>query len=408
MFGDIGATILELWFRFYKIRGQDRGLNLVHVVESLDVGGLERVVLSLARWQLAQGHQVIIVCLFHEGALAAEARAEGIRIEVARKSTGLDLPAVTRLRRLFGKARIDVLHTHNAVAHYYAALAALGLPVGRIVNTRHGMGPSGRSGRVRLLYRLALAGTASVVAVCRAARDEFARTSTAPASKLEVIPNGIPIEHIEARTDAARHALLAELGRAPDTFVLATVGRLSPVKDHLTLLGALKNLRQSGRPVDLVIVGDGETRAAIERTVQDLQLGDCVHLLGMRPDVPRLLAAMDAFVLTSLSEGYSLALVEASAAALPVVATRVGGNAEIIADETTGLLVQAGDAPAIAAALARLVDDPSLRGRLGAAGRDWALRHASIEAMGQAYGRLYQAPPASSGRAGSAPARSEP
>ncbi len=408
MFGDIGITILALWSRFYKIRGQDRGLNLVHVVESLDVGGLERVVLSLARWQLAQGHQVAIVCLFHEGALAAEARAEGLRIEVAHKSTGLDLRAVARLRRLFGKGRVDVLHTHNAVAHYYAALAAVGRPVGRIVNTRHGMGPSSRGGRMRLLYRLALAGTANVVAVCRAARDEFARTSTAPESKLAVIPNGIPIEHIGARADTARQALLAELGRPADTFVLGTVGRLSPVKDHLTLLRALETLRRSGRQVDLVIVGDGETRPAIERTVQDLQLGDCVHLLGMRPDVPRLLAAMDAFVLTSLSEGYSLALVEASAAALPVVATRVGGNAEIIADETTGLLVQAGDAPAIAAALARLVDEPPLRARLGAAGRDWALRHASIEAMGQAYGHLYQAPSASSSRPGSTPARSEP
>ena len=406
--GDTDVTIVALWFQFYKFRGQDRGLNLVHVVESLDVGGLERVVLSLARWQLAQGHQVAIVCLFHEGALAAEARAAGLRVDVAHKSAGLDFRAAGRLRRLFGQARIDVLHTHNAVAHYYAALAAVGLRVGRIVNTRHGMGPSSRGGRMRLLYRVALAGTASVVAVCHAARDEFARTSTAPESKLAVVPNGVPIQHLEARTDTARRALLAELGRPSDTFVLGTVGRLSPVKDHLTLLRALASLRQSGRQVDLVIVGDGETRAAIERTVQELQLGDCVHLLGMRPDVPRLLAAMDAFVLTSLSEGYSLALVEASAAALPVVATRVGGNAEIIADETTGLLVRAGDAPAIAAALVRLVDEPPLRERLGAAGRDWALRHASIEAMGEAYGRLYQAVPATNGRPGSTPARSEP
>lgn len=380
----------------------------MHVVESLDVGGLERVVLSLARWQSAQGHQVRIVCLFHAGALAAEAQAQGLPVSVAHKSAGLDFKALGRLRGLLAGAPIDVLHTHNAVAHYYAAAAAIGLGVGRIVNTRHGMGPSGGGGRLRQLYRLALAGTASVAAVCRAARDEFVRTATVPAAKLAVVPNGVAVDRIEARTEAARQALLAELGRPADTLVVGTVGRLNPVKDHATLLAALRTVRASGREVDLVIVGDGETRAAIERRVQELGLGEAVHLLGMRADVPRLLAAMDVFALPSLSEGYSLALVEASAAALPIVATRVGGNAEIVADATTGLLTEAGDAAGMAAALVRLADDAPMRARLGAAGRAWALRHGSIDAMGQAYGRLYQALPAAQDHPGAAPARSEP
>jgi glycosyltransferase involved in cell wall biosynthesis len=390
-----------------KNKREGLGLNVVHVVESLEVGGLERVVLSLARWQAAQGHAVRIICLFHAGALAGEAAAAGIAVAVADKSTGLDLPAVARLRRLLGPSRVDVMHTHNAVAHYYAALAAVGLRVGRIVNTRHGMSPSsGR--RLRLLYRLALAGTASVAAVCQAARDEFVRSARLPASKLVVVPNGVPVERIEARSDAARQALLAELGRPADVFLVGTVGRLSPVKDHFILLEVVATLRRSGRAVDLVIVGDGETRAALERAVLQHDLGDCVHLLGMRADVPRLLAAMDAFVLPSLSEGYSLALVEASAAALPLVATRVGGNAEILADETTGLLVEPRDAAGIAAALARLADDPALRERLGSAGRAWALGHASIGAMGRAYDRLYQAGSAVQSRADSTPARGEP
>jgi glycosyltransferase involved in cell wall biosynthesis len=369
-------------------------LNIVHVVESLDVGGLERVVLSLVAWQIQQGHRSRIVCLFHEGALAAQARASGIEVVAVGKHVGFDLRALRLLRSELARGQPDVVHTHNAVTHYYAALAKLGLPSGRFINTRHGMGSLHGSTRLDRLYRAALLGTHAAVSVCRAVQERFVATGVIPAGKAAVVANGVPMEKIATRNLAAKQRLMLELGRPTGAVVLGTVGRLSPVKDHDNLLNALRLLKDAGRSVELVIVGDGETRAGLEALAQTLGLRDHVHFLGMRQDVAALLSAFDVFVLSSISEGYSLALVEAAAAGLPIVATQVGGNADIVhadlGDDSNGILVPAKDSAALAAAVARLAGDDALRERMGLAGRAWALKHGTVDAMGQSYGLLYR------------------
>jgi glycosyltransferase involved in cell wall biosynthesis len=367
-------------------------MNIVHVVESLDVGGLERVVLSLVAWQLQQGHRSRIVCLFHEGALATEARASGIDVVAVGKQVGFDWRALRLLRAELSRGAADVMHTHNAVTHYYAALSGLGLGLARIVNTRHGMGALHGSLRLDRLYRGALMGTHAAVSVCRAVQERFVSTGVIPASKARVVANGVLMDKIGPRHVAAKAALMTQLGRPPGAVVLGTVGRLSRVKDHGNLLLAVRDLKAQGQPVELVVVGDGDTRLALQAQAQALGLGDCVHFLGMRQDVAQLLSAFDVFVLSSISEGYSLALVEAAAAALPIVATRVGGNADIVHDHSNGLLVPAQDHVALAAAIGRLAADAALREQMGQAGRAWALKHGTVDAMGSAYQRLYLEP----------------
>jgi glycosyltransferase involved in cell wall biosynthesis len=372
---------------------QSKPMNIVHVVESLDVGGLERVVLSLVSWQLQQGHHSRIVCLFHEGALAAEARAKGINVVEVGKRMGFDWQALRVLRAELSRGGPDVVHTHNAVTHYYAALARVGLHVPRMLNTRHGMGSMHGTTRLDRLYRTALMGTHAAVSVCRAVQERFVSTGVIPANKARVVANGVVMDAIAPRHGAAKEGLMAQLGRPSGAVVLGTVGRLSPVKDHGNLLLAVRSLKDQGQPLELVVVGDGETRPALQAQAQSLGLSNCVHFLGMRQDVAQLLQAFDVFVLSSISEGYSLALVEAAAAALPIVATRVGGNADIVHDETdahsNGLLVPAQDHAALAVAIGRLAADASLRERMGQAGREWALTHGTVGAMGGAYQRLY-------------------
>ena len=363
-------------------------MKLVHVVETLDVGGLERVVLSLADWQRRQGDSSHIVCLFHEGVLAAEARAQGISVAAMGKRRGLDGRALWRLRTVLAAADADVIHTHNAVAHYYTAAATLGLRVDRLINTRHGLGPA-HAGRLERLYRLALIGTEVATTVCQAGRERFVCGGVIPAAKAAVVPNGAEVSGIQVRSDEARQRLLAQLNRPLTSMVIGSVGRLSAVKDQATLMSAFGLLCVATPEAELVLVGDGPDRATLQQHSQSLGLNGRVHFLGQRRDVAQLLPAFDVFVNSSASEGYSLALVEAAAAALPIVATRVGGNAEIVEHERTGLLVPARDATALAQALARLAADAALRGRLGAAGRQWALRCGSVEAMGQAYRAIY-------------------
>jgi len=366
-------------------------VRIVHVVESLEVGGAEHMVVALARLQHARGHRVAIACLFREGALAAVARAAGIEVVDCGKRQGLDLRAALRLRRFLAGRSPDVLHTHNAVAHYYAVAAAAGLGIRRVLNTRHGMGASGAAGRTEQLYRFAVRFTDFGVAVCEAARQRFAEQGVVPEDKAVAIPNGIDLARIEPRSPAARRRLLAALAIDDDPVVFGSVGRLNVLKDQRTLLHAFARVHEArqGRAI-LIIVGEGDERASLERERAGLGLNAQVFLPGQRDDVPTLLAGFDVFVLSSRTEGYSLALVEAAAAALPIVATDVGGNREIVRDGRSGLLVPPDDPKALADAMRCLLDDAETRARMGDAGRLWALENGALESMLERYMDLYE------------------
>jgi glycosyltransferase involved in cell wall biosynthesis len=171
--------------------------------------------------------------------------------------------------------------------------------------------------------------------------------------------------------------------------LFCSVGRLNEAKQQVRLLRATRALLDAGVPAALVIAGDGELRESLESETDRLALRERVRWLGARSDVPDLLAAMDVFVLPSRTEGYSLALVEASAAALPIIATAVGGNAEIVQDGVTGRIIPAGDDERLIAAMRELAVDSGLRTALGAQARAWALREGSLDAMCDGYLRLY-------------------
>lgn len=364
-------------------------MRIAHVVESLDIGGLEHVVVALAAAQGARGHEVRIVCLWRRGALAERAEAAGVPVECCEKKPGLDGQALRRMRTLLREFGADVLHTHNPMAHYYAVAAALGLGIPRVLNSRHGMGSGELSARREKLYRLALLATDHAVSVCDAARRRFVAHGVMPARKASVVRNGIDLSRFVPRNPDAGSTLRTALGLPDEVVLFGTVGRLNEAKQQDRLLTAVRTLVDLRVPAALVIVGDGERRAALEAQSDSLGLGECVRLLGARSDVPDLLAAMDVFVLPSRTEGYSLALVEASAAALPIIATDVGGNAEIVKDGVTGVIVPAGDDERLVNAMRELALDAPRRASLGSQARAWALREGSLDAMCDGYERLY-------------------
>ncbi|WP_374369123.1 glycosyltransferase [Piscinibacter sp.] len=364
-------------------------MRIAHVVESLEIGGLEHVVVALASAQRRRGHDVRIVCLWRRGALAERAEAAGIPVDCCDKQPGLDLGALARMRRMFRAFRPEVLHTHNPMAHYYAVAATVGLGIARILNSRHGMGSGQLSARREKLYRAALLATDHAVSVCDAARQRFVSHGVMPASKAVVVRNGIDLARFAPRNAIAGAALRQTLGLPPSSVVFGTVGRLNEAKQQQRMLVALRTLIDQGEDAALAIVGDGELRAELERETDRLGLRDRVRFLGARSDVPELLAGMDVFLLSSRTEGYSLALVEASAAALPIVATDVGGNAEIVHDGRTGLLVPAGNDERLAAAMGELLRDAPRREQLGRQARQWALEEGSLDAMCDGYERLY-------------------
>lgn len=364
-------------------------MEIVHVVENLDRGGLERTVVDLIASQRDAGHECRVICLFKLGLLARELLASGVRVDACGKRPGLDLRALRRARALIRQSPDAVIHTHNAMAHYYAVLASLGLPVKCRINTRHGMGGRTRSGRQEWLYRQSLRGTDYAVAVCEAARQRFAADGMHPRRALLAVPNGIRLERFRPADDVARQSLVAELGLPTGSRIIGTVGRLQPVKDHALLLRAFAKVRVQVPEAALVIVGDGPLRAALEAQAEQAGLSDALRFMGDRHDVPRLLTGMEVFALTSTSEGYSVALLEACASSLPIVATDVGGNREIVRHGINGRLVPSGDTAAIATALIALLRGGEQAAAMGRAGYAWAQAEASFRTMAERYHGLY-------------------
>jgi glycosyltransferase involved in cell wall biosynthesis len=366
-------------------------MNITHVVENLNRGGLERMVLDLVQLQQRQGHQCQVVCLYDTGALAHELNAAGIPVVACRKGRGIDLRALARARWAIDRHDTDVLHTHNAVAHYQAVLASCGLDVLRILNTRHGMGAGQRTGRKEWLYRRALARTDLVVTVCEAARRSGVSRGMLPKAMTRVVPNGIAVDRFTPASRAMRQHVLHLLGLDDSAFLIGNVGRLNWTKDQTGLIRAFRQVHEQHPHAVLLLIGDGELRAQLQACAATEGVRDAVHFLGDRNDVRDLLQGLDLFVLSSASEGYSMALLEACAVALPIVATDVGGNGEIIQSGRTGQLVPPGDADALSEAILLLLREPHRAAAYGRAARSWVEQYGSLEAMSERYERLYQA-----------------
>ena len=203
---------------------------------------------------------------------------------------------------------------------------------------------------------------------------------------MTTIPNGVDSTRFggAGRSDARRR-----LGVAADQVVVGTVGRLDPVKDQASLVKAFAALRTARPGALLVIVGDGPCRPELTQLISGLGLESHVLLLGERQDIPELMAAMDLFVLPSIAEGMSNTVLEAMATGLPVVATRIGGNPELIEDGLTGRLVPPLDVAGLGAAIDGYLDDAHLRALHGKAARHRAVERFDLAVMARAYGNLY-------------------
>ena len=363
-------------------------LSITHFVENMERGGLERAVIDLIGAQREAGHECRLVCLFDRGALADELSASGVSVETCNKRKGADFRALRRARDLLRGG--GVLHTHNAAAHYHAVLASMGLPLQRVINTRHGMGESNPRSRREWLYRRSMSRTDYAVAVCETARRHLQNSGVSPRSALLSIPNGIRTEGFRAASHSLRAWLRNELALPPESQLVGTVGRLEPVKDQANLIRAFRQVRLGVPNAALVLVGDGGLRAELEAVAAAEGVADATRFLGDRGDVPQLLQGLDVFALSSVSEGYSIALLEACAAELPIVATDVGGNGEIVRDRINGLLVPPRDADALAAAIIEMLLSPDRATAMGRAGREWVTHEGSFRTMAARYEALYR------------------
>jgi len=360
-------------------------LSICHVLWSVEVGGAERVVLDLARAQRADGHRVSVVTLSNvRGAMAAEFQGVVDTLEAVPKWRGTDLSLPLRLARWFRRYGADVVHTHNELPLIYGAPGGK-LARAAVVHSKHGT--VAVSSRAHLLRRAAATAADVFVAVSEATAEVARRASECTPDKLRVIVNGTDLSRFPAE-DGARSRIRRELDIPASARVLVKVGRLVKEKNHALLQRAVGPLLRDDRR--LVIVGDGPMRGDVRALVDALPTRQYVHMTGGRSDVPALLAAADAWILSSSTEGLPIGLIEAWAAGLPVISTAVGGIPAAIEHERTGLLVPNGDEAALSSAALRAFE-PDLRAlqEMAQRGREHALRTYSAEKMASSYYDLY-------------------
>ena len=345
---------------------------ICHLIHHLGTGGLENGLVNLIDRTPEDRYRHAILCLQGVGGFAGRLQRE-VPILSLDRTAGHSFSLYGRAWRALRGLRPALVHTRNLSALEMQIPARL-LPGVRRVHGVHGrdlFDLHGRNRKYLLLRRAIRPLVERYTAVSRDLADWLVRVVGVAPERVRQIYNGVDQERFRPR-QGPRPDLDLPFALPADALVIGTVGRLAGVKDQATLVRAFARLRER-RPQEagrlfLALVGDGPERERLEDLVRSLGLGPWTWLAGERDDVPECLRLMDVFVLPSLGEGISNTLLEAQASGLPVVATRVGGNPELVADGDNGFLVPAADAEALAAALERYLEDPSLRGRQGAAG----------------------------------------
>jgi glycosyltransferase involved in cell wall biosynthesis len=366
--------------------------RLMHVVLSLRTGGLERFVADLVRATDPSRFEVEVCCLEDGGELGAELEGAGFQV------TALGLSRVAGgevLRLLVDRMRrggTDVVHTHNVLAHKFGALAGrcAGVPV--VVHTKHGRNFVRRpfeQPKAQVYSHLLSWITDKIVTVSDDAQRVCRRYELVRPGKLLTIANGVDVRRFELEVD--RPALRRELDIPADARVVGNVARFVPEKDHETLLRAFARVLAEDRRAFLLLAGDGPLLEPATRLACELGIERRVRFAGRRGDVPRLLQLLDVFVLSSITEGTPISLLEAMAGEVPAVATAVGGNPEVVRDGTTGLLCPPRDPAAIAARILDLLRDEGRARRIAAAAKASVVARYSLDRTAATYESLYDA-----------------
>ncbi|MFT4974536.1 MAG: glycosyltransferase involved in cell wall biosynthesis, partial [Myxococcota bacterium] len=338
-------------------------MRIIELIPTLSVGGAERVVALLAE-ALSAEHDVTVVVLgsSSDSWIEVQLRAAGVAVVFLDKPPGLSPATVARLARQLQRLRPDVVHSHLHVLKYLLpAQLTWRCPV---VHTLHNIAEHEAVSLDRALQQLAFRAGVAAVSIGGAVTESVERVYGRPPHA--VITNGIPVTDYQAPPQAGA-AIRAELSLPPSAPVFVAVGRLNPQKHHAALLTALSDPRLAALDARLIVAGEGELRPELEAQIERLGLSDRAQLLGVRSDVPALLAAADAFVISSTWEGNPLAVMEAMSAGCPVVATAVGCVPELV-EEGTGLLVPPDDSAALAEAMVVLAADRTHAAAMGRAG----------------------------------------
>ena len=364
--------------------------TVCHVIHAMGVGGAEVLVDRMVR-RMSNEFRCVIAVLDEIGEIGERLPQDGFIVEHLHRQPGIDRGCARRLRAFADREGAQILHAHQCTP-FFQAMLSRGLTGRRpVVFTEHGRNfPDLPSRKRSVVNRLLLRRRDRLFGCGDAVRKALIDNEGFPADRVDVIYNGVDLDALSEPGSGAREKIRAEFGYAPTDFVVVQIARLHELKDHQTALQTIDVARKQMPELRLLIAGEGDQRSFIEQTIRERGLEEFVTLAGTRSDIADLLAASDAFLLTSISEGIPLTIIEAMAARRPVISTAVGGIPEMITGGESGFLAPARDPRALAAALLTLHRDPSLRHSMGNAGERRARQLFSLNGMLDSYRRVYR------------------
>ena len=369
---------------------------IVHVIHNFAIGGVENGLVNLINHLPAERYRHAIVCMQDYSDFRYRVRRSDVAVHAMYKRE-LRLPQLyARLFEMFRKLRPAIVHSRN-LSGLDSLLPSFAAGVAVRLHGEHGRDvddPYGENRKLRWMRRLHRPLVSRYVCVSNDLKRYLVHDIGVPDRRVLQIYNGVDIDKFRPVAPALRALPGAPWGSAK-RFVLGTVGRLQPVKNQLALLQAYRAMIEHNPSVrhdaGIVIVGDGPERQALCEYVSALQLEDCVWMAGARDDVQALLPNLDVFVLPSIAEGISNTILEAMACGVPIVATAVGGNPEIVADGVSGRLVPSANVGALAGAVEEMYTNREFATRCGVQARAHAQTKFSLSTMVDAYDALYMA-----------------
>jgi glycosyltransferase involved in cell wall biosynthesis len=376
-------------FRSVSHTDQDSRPTVCHVIHALGVGGAEVLVNQMVR-ELASDFRCIVAVLDEVGEIGAQLRSDGFLVEHLHRGEGIDRACARRLNDLVRRENVSLLHAHQYTPFFQAMLSRGFFGSTPVLFTEHGRHvPDLPSWKRTIVNRLLLRSHDRMVGCGGSVQQALIDNEGLPRHRVELVYNGVDLDDLASAPPGARQRIRSEFGFSNEDFVAVQVARLHELKDHQTALRTIAHARHNFPRIRLLVVGEGEERPAIEHTIDELNLHQHVVLAGSRSDVSHLLAASDAFLLTSISEGIPLTVIEAMAAELPIVSTAVGGLPEMIEDGVSGYLCDARDHEALANRLTQLDSNPEERQQMAIAGKVTACSRFSLEHMLNTYSNIY-------------------
>ncbi len=335
--------------------------KVLHIVEDLEVGGLERVVESIALGLNKNKYEVQVWCLARGGVIAEELIRKKLSVKILRMSSYYNPIQIIKLSKLLRLSKIDIVHTHGYFGGTFGRLAAIlaGTPaIFAHVHTSY----FGFKKRNIFVDKILSYFTNKIISVSEATKDFVCNFEGIHPKKVCVIYNGAgPRNILKKRMTVDRNSF----GFSRADFVVVTVASLVKNKGHIVIIDAIKSVVKNNGNIKLLIIGDGPLKNGLEKYVIDCQLGSHIRFVGIRKDVFALLYLADLFILSTIErEGLGLSIIEAMSMGLPVIGTSIGGIPELIKNKENGLLVRPGNSHELAVAIQRLVSDKDQRKKM--------------------------------------------